>query len=106
MTKPGAAAERQDPVGATGLEAADRALDAAVALVARELRAPLRSILKLGRQIREYDGEMDAGAREYAEHIRASAEHMSVMLASLRRPCCARRRTTPAGRPGEPGASP
>ena len=68
------------------LEAADRVLDDAVFSVAGELRGSLRSILKLSRLIREFDGEVDTDTREYADYIRATAEHMAFMLNGLRRP--------------------
>lgn len=67
-------------------ESADRMLEESIAAAACELRGPLRSILKLARLLREYDGAMDAEAREYADYIRANAEHMSAMFAGLRRP--------------------
>lgn len=67
-------------------ESADRMLEESIAAAACELRGPLRSILKLARLLREYDGAMDAETMEYADYIRANAEHMSVMLAGLRRP--------------------
>ncbi len=72
------------------LESMDRVFEDYISTVTGELRAPLRSLLTLARQIGEYDGVMDAGAREYADYIRASAEHMSVMLNDLKRPAAPR----------------
>ena len=68
------------------LELADRILDEALVTVPIELRAPLRSVLSLGRLIREFDGAMNADAREYVDYIRASVEHMSVTLSRMRPP--------------------
>jgi len=67
-------------------DAVDRAFDDYIAASARELRGPLRSVLRLARVLREYDGAMDGSAREYADYIRASAEHMTMMLNDLRHP--------------------
>jgi signal transduction histidine kinase len=66
------------------LELADRILDDALVTVPIELRASLRSILSLGRLIREFDGAMNADTREYVDYIRASVEHMSATLSRLR----------------------
>lgn len=60
------------------LEAADRVFDDYLSLTACELRAPLRAILMLARQIGEYDGVMDANAREYADlYPRERGAHVS-----------------------------
>jgi len=67
-------------------ETAERFSDDSIASVACELRGPLRSVLKLAQLLKEYDGAIDADTREYADYIRANAEHMSVMLAGLMRP--------------------
>ena len=86
------------------LEAASQGCDEYLSTVASELRAPLRSVLNLARLLGEYDGVMDAVTREYADYIRASAEHMSFMLNNLRRPSGAGQRSMKAGPRGEAAA--
>lgn len=90
MSHSDATIERRDQERRLRLEVMDRVFDDYLSMVACEMRAPLRSILTLVRHIGEYDGEMDTNAREYADYIRASAEHMSVMLNDLKRPSAPR----------------
>lgn len=80
------------------LENAEQVFDDYISSVANELRLPLRSILRLARLLGEHEGAVDAGTREYVDYIRASAEHMSVMLNDLRRPAGAGQRLV-KGRP-------
>ena len=68
------------------LEQVDQAFDDYIAAAPGQFRSPLRSIVKLVQLLGEFDGEMDAGTREYADHIRASVEHLTVMLKDLKRP--------------------
>jgi len=78
--------ERRVQVCRKRLANAERVFEEYISDVAIEMRLPLRSILGLARLLGEHEGEMDARTREYADYIRASAEHMSVMLIKLRRP--------------------
>lgn len=68
------------------LENAEQVFDDYISSVANELHLPLRSILRLARLLGEHEGAVDAETREYVDYIRASAEHMFVMLNNLRRP--------------------
>ena len=66
-------------------ENVDQVFEDYLSSVADELRLPLRSLIKLTRLLGEHEGHLNAGTREYVDYIRASAEHMSVMLNKLRR---------------------
>lgn len=101
MTQPGAPGERRVQERRQQLKNAERVFDDYIASVARELRLPLRSILRLARMLGEHEGAVDAETRQYVDYIRASAEHMSVMLGNLRRPHGGGRRSTTARPPGE-----
>jgi signal transduction histidine kinase len=103
MTHGDGSAERRVEERRKRLENAEQVFDDYLSSVAIEMRLPLRSILRLARLLGEHEGVMDAGTREYAEYIRASAEHMSVMLNDLRRPPGARQRSIPAGSRAEAG---
>jgi signal transduction histidine kinase len=93
MTSGDGAGERRVQERRKRLENAEQVFDDYVATVANELRLPLRAILRLARLLGEHEGAMDAGTREYADYIRASAEHMSVMLNDLKCPPGAGRRS-------------
>lgn len=79
-------------------ENAEQVFDEYISSVAKELRLPLRSILRLARLLGEHEGVVNAETREYVQYIRASAEHMAVMLDDLARPPGAGRRSM-KGRP-------
>lgn len=77
-------------------ENAEQVFNDYISTVAGELRLPLMSILRLVRLLGEHEGVVDAGTREYVDYIRASAEHMSVMLDDLMRPAGTRQRSKKA----------
>jgi len=90
MTQRGLPVERRVRERRLSVEHVDRAFDEYIAAASTQFRGPLRSILKLARLLGEYDGAPDACSREYAEHIRANAEHMTAMFKDLRRPAASR----------------
>lgn len=86
-------------------ENAEQVFDEYISAVANELRLPLRSILRLARLLGEHEGAVNAETREYVDYIRASAEHMFVMLNDLRRPPGAGRRSNTSRPPCKTDAS-
>ena len=69
---------------ATALEGANSELESFSYSVAHDLRAPLRSIDGFSAAIaEECSNELDEQGREYLQHIRDSAQHMSILIDAL-----------------------
>jgi len=66
------------------LEAANAELDAFAYSVSHDLRAPLRSIDGFSQALLEdYAGQLDAAGQQYLQRVRASSQHMAMLIDDL-----------------------